>query len=110
MKSLNLVAVLVLMGTAFAQTILLLGASPEEHQAKYNYTRVQPLLDVPMIDPAITRGPDGFYYLTGTTGTKRPDGTVNFAVNDGIRLWRSKDLRKWEYLGLVVTADKEGTR
>jgi hypothetical protein len=33
--------------TAFAQTILFLRANPEEHQAKYNYTRVQPLLDVP---------------------------------------------------------------
>ena len=76
--------------------------TPDEHRAKYNYTRVQPLLDVPMIDAAITKGPDGQYYLTGTLGTKRSDGTLNFAVNDGISLWRSKDLKSWESLGKVV--------
>lgn len=102
MRSQILLTISVLMLTAFAQTILLLAWNPEEHQAKYNYTRVQPLLDVPMIDVAITKGPDGFYYLTGTTGTKNADGTVNFAVNDGIRLWRSKDLKNWDYLGLVA--------
>jgi beta-xylosidase len=75
--------------------------SPEEHQKKFSYTRVQPLLDVPMIDAAITRVGD-VYYLTGTTGTKRPDGTVNFALNDGIRLWKSADLKSWDPLGLVA--------
>jgi beta-xylosidase len=79
-----------------------------EHRAKYNYTRVQPLLDVPMIDAAITRGPDGMYYLTGTTGKERPeDGgqrseVTDFSSNDGIRLWRSKDLKTWDDLGVVA--------
>ncbi|MGQ9761124.1 MAG: family 43 glycosylhydrolase [Thermogutta sp.] len=76
--------------------------TPEQHQATFSYTSVKPLLDVPMIDPAITRGPDGVYYLTGTTGTRRKDGTVDFAVNDGIRLWRSNDLKTWDDLGLVA--------
>jgi xylan 1,4-beta-xylosidase len=56
--------------------------------------RVTPLLDVPLRDTAITRGPDGTYYLTGTSG---PD----FDNNDGIYLWKSSDLRKWEALGRV---------
>ena len=76
--------------------------TPDEHRAKYHYTRVQPLFDTPLRDTAIARGPDGTYYLTGTTGTERPDGTVNFAINEGIRLWRSKDLKTWDDLGLVA--------
>lgn len=78
-------------------------ARTRAHRAKYNYTRVQPLLDVPLIDAAITRGPDGMYYLTGTTGTPDPgSSSINFSINDGIRLWRSKDLRSWKELGLVA--------
>ena len=77
-------------------------SSPEAHRAKYNYVRVQALLDTPMIDAAITKGADGIFYLTGTTGTKRPDGTINFDVNEGARLWRSKDLKTWDDLGLVA--------
>lgn len=83
--------------------------TPQEHRAKFDYRRVQPLLDVPMIDAAITRVAD-VYYLTGTTGTGRPDGTVNFAVNDGIRLWRSEDLRDWEPLGLVAPLEVVGAK
>ncbi|MFN3681660.1 MAG: family 43 glycosylhydrolase, partial [Nitrospira sp.] len=101
------VATVILASTAWSQE----SASPldaeaariREHRAKYNYTRVQPLLDVPMIDAAITRGPDGMYYLTAMMGTPDPgSGSINFSVNDGIRLWRSKDLRSWEELGLVA--------
>ena len=85
-----------------AQVDRSLSSQVKGHQAKYHYTRVQPLLDVPMIDAAIARGPDGAYYLTGTTGTQRPDGTVNFAINEGIRLWKSTDLKSWVDLGLVA--------
>lgn len=74
----------------------------EEHQRRYSYTRVERLLDVPMIDPAITRGPDGLYYLTGTLGTPERDGSINFSVNDGIRLWKSTDLKSWSELGVVA--------
>ncbi len=76
--------------------------TPEEHRARYDFRRVSPLLDTPMIDAAVTAGPDGVYYLTGTTGTERPDGTVDFTVNDGIRLWASTDLKEWRALGLVA--------
>ena len=76
-------------------------SAAQAHRAKYTYTRVQPLLDVPMIDPAITRGPDGRYYLTGTTAAEKSEAP-RFTVNDGIRLWRSGDLKQWENLGLVA--------
>jgi len=49
---------------------------------------VQPILDVAMQSPAICRGPDGAYYLTGLTG-------------DGVSLWKSADLRTWAALGPI---------
>ncbi len=64
---------------------------------------VAPLFDVGLRDTAITRGPDDMYYLTGTIG---PDF---MRANDGIRIWRSKDLQVWEDLGLVWTFERDGT-
>ena len=40
-----------------------------------------------MRDPSICLGPDGTYYLTGTT-----------TGQNSIRLWKSKDLKQWERL------------
>ncbi len=51
------------------------------------------LLDTRLRDPAICRGPDGTYYLTGTS---EPFWTYN--NEQGIRLWKSKDLTAWEPL------------
>lgn len=74
------------------------------------------LVDVPMRDPFVTRGPDGFYYLTGTTSPDRaytpirrdePDGQM-WTINDGVRLWRSRDMLAWEPLGLVWSIDRDG--
>lgn len=55
---------------------------------------VQPVLDTPLRDAGVCRGPDGTYYLTGTSG---PD----FNNNRGVRVWTSKDLQKWEDKGFV---------
>ncbi len=70
-------------------------------------------------DPYIMIGPDGFYYLTGTTpepgdprefgkpfnsGLDRPDITgqkERSIVGTRIRVWRSKDLAEWDYHGDV---------
>jgi beta-xylosidase len=57
---------------------------------------VRKLLDTPLRDPSICRGPDGTYYLTGTS-----EPFWGFNNENGIRLWRSKDLVKWEPLGTV---------
>jgi len=45
-----------------------------------------------MRDPYITLAPDGWYYLTGTTGVNQ-DGKW-----DDIMAWRSQDLANWEPL------------
>lgn len=55
-----------------------------------------PLFDYPVRDPCICLGPDGNYYLTGTTGYP-----TWWKTNEGIRLWRSPDLKNWTDLGLV---------
>jgi len=74
------------------------------------------LLDIPMRDPNITLGPDGNYYLVGTTdpapgyttiGAKDPSSQM-WTVNDGIRMWKSPDLVHWQALGLIWSLDKDG--
>lgn len=64
----------------------------------------EPLFDFPVRDTCICLGPDDRFYLTGTTG--HPTWWEN---NEGIRIWRSKDLEAWEDLGLVWTFDRDGT-
>jgi len=64
---------------------------------------VKPILDVPLRDASICVGGDKYYYLTGTIG---PDFMI---ANEGIKLWRSKDLKEWEALGLVWSIEKDGT-
>ena len=54
------------------------------------------LMDTPIRDPSICTGPDGMYYLTGTS---EPFWGFNNAA--GIRIWKSKDLVDWEPLGTV---------
>ena len=65
---------------------------------------IKPLFDYPIRDPYICLGPDGNYYLTGTTGA--PDW---WHVNEGVRIWKSSNLVTWEPLGLVWSFEKDGT-
>ncbi|MBD5777952.1 family 43 glycosylhydrolase [Pelagicoccus sp. NFK12] len=53
-------------------------------------------------DPYITLGPDGMYYLTGTTAGSHWGDTI------GIQLWRSKDLVDWDDMGYVWNLYKDG--
>lgn len=53
-------------------------------------------------DPWVMKGPDGYFYLTGTTAGSHWGDTI------GIRLWRSKDLAYWEDLGFVWDLMKDG--
>lgn len=62
---------------------------------------IKPLFDYPLRDISICKGPDGCFYLTGT------DGNPEFKNNDGIRLWKSKDLKNWEYIGKVWDIEKD---
>jgi xylan 1,4-beta-xylosidase len=57
---------------------------------------LDPLFDYPVRDTSICLGADGNYYLTGTTGHP-----AWWKTNEGVRVWKSPDLRKWEPLGLV---------
>jgi hypothetical protein len=63
---------------------------------------IQPLKDIQMRDTVIRVGGEGRYYLTGL------DGEDIWDHNDGVELWRSADLKKWDYLGLVWSIDKDG--
>lgn len=64
---------------------------------------IKPLIEAHVRDTVIILGGDGNYYMTGSTG----DNVWWF--NDGVELWRSKDLKKWDYLGLIWSIEKDGT-
>ena len=91
---------------------------PGKHWARYNLNEnsqrglavreglipdIKPLFNARVRDPVICIGGDGRYYLTGSTG----DDIWHF--NDGVELWVSEDLEKWEYMGLVWTFEKDAT-
>lgn len=64
---------------------------------------IKPLWDLHLRDTQIILGGDGCYYMTGSSG----DNIWDF--NDGVELWRSQDLQKWDYLGLVWSVERDGT-
>ncbi len=64
---------------------------------------IKPLWELHLRDTIITAGGDGRYYMTGSSGDNIWDRT------DGIELWRSEDLKKWDYLGLVWSLEKDAT-
>jgi hypothetical protein len=64
---------------------------------------VKPILDIPLRDTFIYTAPDGYYYMTGTTG---PDFWDNNYV---IHIYRSEDLTDWEDLGEVWDFRKHAT-
>jgi len=61
----------------------------------YDSSLIQPLVKG-LSHPQVCVAPDGWYYLTGTVG----DPKENFE-NDGIYLWKSKDLSAWQEMGKV---------
>ena len=65
---------------------------------------VKPLFDFPVRDTSVCLGPDGTYYMTGTTGHP-----TWWKTNDGIRVWKSKDLVAWAPLGFVWSFAKDAT-
>ncbi len=56
-----------------------------------------------MRDPSITLGDDGFYYLVGTQA-----GYGYLYGNGGVSLFRSKDLKSWEEVGVIWSWDELG--
>ncbi len=73
---------------------------------------VKPEFDYWMRDTWVTPGPDGYYYMTGTTATpdREFEGQLHcWDWNDGLYLWRSKDLDEWEPMGLIWSMERDGT-
>lgn len=72
---------------------------------------VKPILNHWMRDAFIMYGPDGHYYLTGTTASpdrKFENGNPHcWDYNDGIYLWRSDDMKNWTSLGRIWSFDKD---
>jgi xylan 1,4-beta-xylosidase len=64
---------------------------------------LRPILDIHLRDTVVRLGGDGNYYLTGSSGEDIWDH------NDGVELWRSADLKKWDYVGLVWSFERDGT-
>ncbi len=64
---------------------------------------LKPIWDLHLRDTVIIVGGDGKYYMTGSTGDNIWDR------NDGIELYRSDDLKKWDYVGLVWSFEKDAT-
>ena len=71
--------------------------------AKRPLPPIKPLFDYPVRDTSICLAGDGNYYLTGTTGHP-----TWWKTNEGVRVWKSPDLKEWEPLGLVWTIE-DGT-
>ncbi|MFP4581133.1 MAG: family 43 glycosylhydrolase [Candidatus Sumerlaeia bacterium] len=76
---------------------------------------IEPLFDHPLRDTSICKGPDGIYYLTGTAATandSKETGPANwgFENNDGVWLWKSKDLKNWEEVGQVWSISRDPVR
>lgn len=73
----------------------------------------KPLLEHWMRDTYVMHGPDGNYYLTGTTAAPErkfdAQGPHCWDWNNGLYLWRSPDLKTWQPLGLVWSLDRDAT-
>lgn len=81
-------------------------------QGKKTMPVVEPILSQKLRDPSICTGPDGTYYLTGTTANNPAAGSDTtgwWYRNEGIRIWKSTDLKNWQPLGLIWTLDKDAT-
>lgn len=74
-------------------------------------TAVRPVFDYWMRDTYVMLGPDGYYYMTGTTATPGrvfPNQNIHcWDYNDGLYLWRSKNLKQWESLGQIWSFEKD---
>lgn len=70
----------------------------------YGVNRLTPAFNYPLRDTCVCPGPDGMYYMTGTTGAP-----TWWDTNQGIRLFKSKDLVSWEPMGLVWSFERDAT-
>jgi hypothetical protein len=65
--------------------------------------------EISLRTPCVCKSPDGTYYLTGTSNINSNNPKhQDFKNNDGVRLWKSKDLDNWEEVGLVWNFATDG--
>lgn len=73
---------------------------------------VSPILDYWMRDTYVMLGPDGNYYMTGTTATPNrtfSNGNIHcWDYNDGLYMWKSTDLKNWTPMGMIWSFDNDG--
>lgn len=79
--------------TLFSAAIVT-AVAPQALAAKDSLPNLRKLMDTPLRDTSICRGPDGAWYMTGTV-------EPFWGFNEGIRVWKSADLTNWVPLGFV---------
>ncbi|CAG7609193.1 hypothetical protein PAESOLCIP111_01142 [Paenibacillus solanacearum] len=67
---------------------------------------LQPLGQFPLRDPHVYTGPDGTYYLTGTSDRPHTDF---WNGNDELHIWSSGDLKEWKHLVKAWDLHIDGT-
>ncbi|NOU72497.1 family 43 glycosylhydrolase [Paenibacillus sp. LMG 31458] len=67
---------------------------------------LKPVGDFLIRDPHISKGPDGTYYLTGTTD--KPHRNF-WDRNNQLHLWSSNDLKEWNHVAKVWDLSENGT-
>ncbi|GAA4851541.1 hypothetical protein GCM10023310_32870 [Paenibacillus vulneris] len=67
---------------------------------------LKPVVDFLIRDPHISVGPDGTYYLTGTSD--KPHRNF-WDRNNQLHLWKSQDLKEWTHLAKVWDLAENGT-
>ena len=77
---------------------------------------VRVLFDNPVRDPHILHAPDGYFYMVATASKNTLPASIParsdsdfWTWNDGIPLWRSKDLVGWETAGYVWQFERDAT-
>jgi len=67
---------------------------------------LKPAGDFVIRDPHVSTGPDGMYYLTGTSD--KPYGNF-WDRNNQLHVWSSKDLKEWNHVAKVWDLAEDGT-
>lgn len=67
---------------------------------------LKPIADFPIRDPHISTGPDGTYYMTGTSD--KPHRNF-WDRNNQLHVWRSSDLQEWQHVAKVWDLSENGT-
>lgn len=74
--------------------------------------KIAPVIPDKIRDATAMRGPDGAFYLTGTTGPDEFFGEYSprgWLINDGIQVFLSIDMKEWKSLGYVWQFERDAT-